>query len=225
MDQQEDTLKKTPDVESQQSSSTPTVGKIPAEGEYDEGEKQMLYSSGFEEITRCIVHRHPFGIIIYFIGALSAVLASLVLIFLLAPSVFGNNSGKTFTALGGLAFFVLVIILLILFIAVYIYRQSSLIITNKNVVQVIQKGLFNRKVSQLTMSNVEDVTAEQHGVFATILNFGTLTVETAGEQENFIFPYCPNPNHFASEILASREEFVQQHRGLLKHTEILSTIR
>jgi uncharacterized membrane protein YdbT with pleckstrin-like domain len=85
-----------------------------------------------------------------------------------------------------------------------------LLVTDMNLVQILQKGLFVRKVSRLSMSNVEDVTAEQKGILPTIFNYGTLTVQTAGEMENFVFPYCPNPNKYADRILDARQAFVDK---------------
>jgi hypothetical protein len=67
--------------------------------------------------------------------------------------------------------------------------------------------LFIRKVSRLSMANVEDVTAEQRGILATIFNYGTLTIQTAGTMENFIFTYCPRPNDFAHRVLEARQAY------------------
>jgi uncharacterized membrane protein YdbT with pleckstrin-like domain len=90
-------------------------------------------------------------------------------------------------------------------IATFIFRQNRLILTDRNLTQILQYGLFNRKVSQLNMSNVEDVTAIQSGILSTVFNYGTLKIETAGEQMNFIFTYCPNPGYYAKIILDARE--------------------
>jgi hypothetical protein len=61
------------------------------------------------------------------------------------------------------------------------------------------------------MSNVEDVNVQENGFLPTILNFGTLTVETAGEEDNFIFPMCPSPNHYAEIILEARQKYAETH--------------
>jgi uncharacterized membrane protein YdbT with pleckstrin-like domain len=76
-------------------------------------------------------------------------------------------------------------------------------------VQIIQRSLFNKKVSRLSMSNVEDVNAEQKGIIASMLGYGTLTVQTAGEEDNFVFSFCPNPNFYAEKILEARQAYVQ----------------
>jgi hypothetical protein len=59
------------------------------------------------------------------------------------------------------------------------------------------------------MSNVEDVNEEQRGVLASIFNYGTLTVETAGARENFVFTLCPNPAGLADRIIEARQAYAK----------------
>jgi uncharacterized membrane protein YdbT with pleckstrin-like domain len=157
-----------------------------------------------------IVHRSFIGIVFIYLEAFAAVAALLALLFALAPDVFSGLSTQTNVLAMGIAVFAIALLFFVLFIATYIYRQSMLLVTDMNLVQILQKGLFVRKVSRLSMSNVEDVTAEQKGILPTIFNYGTLTVQTAGEMENFVFPYCPNPNKYADRILDARQAFVDK---------------
>jgi uncharacterized membrane protein YdbT with pleckstrin-like domain len=76
----------------------------------------------------------------------------------------------------------------------------------------MQKTLFNRKVSRLSMSNVEDVNEEQRGIIASIFNYGTLTVQTAGTEDNFIFTMCPNPAQLADKIIEARQAYAKSHQ-------------
>ena len=39
-------------------------------------------------------------------------------------------------------------------------------------------------------------------------NFGCVKIETAGEQANFIFNFCPNPNGVAKIILDAKDDFL-----------------
>ena len=41
-----------------------------------------------------------------------------------------------------------------------------------------------------------------------MFGFGTLKVETAGERSKFQFPYCPNPQKCAVEIIQAHESFM-----------------
>jgi uncharacterized membrane protein YdbT with pleckstrin-like domain len=99
----------------------------------------------------------------------------------------------------------------ILFVMAYVYHQSRLTLTDKSCVQVIQRNLFNKKISRLSMSNVEDVNVDQRGIIASLFNYGTLTVQTAGEEDNFLFTFCPSPNLYAERILEARQAYAQQH--------------
>jgi len=66
------------------------------------------------------------------------------------------------------------------------YYLDVAIITNERIVDIDQEGLFNRKVSELHFSKVQDATAEVKGIMRTMLNFGDVQVQTAGTQEEFI---------------------------------------
>jgi membrane protein YdbS with pleckstrin-like domain len=159
------------------------------------------------------IRRHPFGLFLIYLQTFVAFGLALVLIFTLMPSVIQalGLHGPTVNAIASI-FGLLVVVFALIFVvlATRIYKYNQLIVSDKNVTQVLQIGLFSRKVSELSMANVEDVTAEQHGIFPTIFNYGTLKIETAGEQNNFVFIYCPNPNAYAKAILDARLQFITE---------------
>lgn len=156
-----------------------------------------------------VVHRHPIGLIFIYLEALVGLIALTALVIFVAPGVFSDLSKESNRLIIGGTIFAVAVLFFVLFVATYVYRQSRLLVADRSLVQVLQKSLFIRNVSRLSMSNVEDVTAEQRGILATIFNFGTLTVQTAGEEDNFIFPTCPDPNKFAHEILEARQAYAQ----------------
>jgi uncharacterized membrane protein YdbT with pleckstrin-like domain len=159
------------------------------------------------------VRRHPFGLFLTYIQTFVGLGLALVMIFAflkdgLKTLGLGAGAGSVVVLFG---FISIVLGIVFLLLATRIYQGNQLIVTNINVTQVLQIGLFNRKVSELSMGNVEDVTAQQHGIFSTIFNYGTLRIETAGEQNNFVFVYCPNPNAYAKTILDAREQFMMTY--------------
>lgn len=167
-----------------------------------------------DEVKVADVRRHPFGLFIIYLQTIVGLGIAFILIFTLLPTFLetlsiSESSGNSFLTLFAFATALFGAIFLIL--TVRIYRGNQLIVTDSNVTQVLQVGLFRRKVSELSMHNVEDVTAEQHGILQTFLNYGTLTIETAGEQNNFIFIYCPNPNAYAKAILDARQLYFTKH--------------
>lgn len=96
-------------------------------------------------------------------------------------------------------------------IAAVIYNNSVVFVTSEKIVQVLYISLFNRKISQLGIGDVQDVTVQQVGIFPRIFNYGTLVVETAGEQQNYTFTYTPRPYESAKAIVGAHEKDVAAH--------------
>lgn len=166
------------------------------------------------------VHRHPFGLIVLYLETIIGMLLAIILTFAFLPSLFTVAENRKDEIIGVVSVFVFVaIVLAILFLilATYIYRANRLIVTNLNVTQVTQVGLFHRKVSEVTMLNIEDVTSQRKGIFQTIFDFGVLHIETAGEQNNFVFAYCPRPDSTAKVLLDTRENFLQRRNYRVGH--------
>lgn len=161
-----------------------------------------------DERLVCEIHKHPLGLIIMYLGSFVGLIAAVAIIFFLIPQLVSEASrSKIELYLAVLMIMVAMIIGIGLLVATYVYQRTMLIISNKNVTQIIQRSLFSRKVSELSMSNVEDVTADKNGLIQTIFNYGQLRVETAGSLENFIFDYCPRPNYYGRIILEARQQY------------------
>lgn len=92
-----------------------------------------------------------------------------------------------------------------------VYQGNRWIITTDSLTQVTQIGLFKRTSSQLSLANLEDVTVNQNGLFQSLVGYGTLRVETAGERSKFVFPFCPNPNKCAKEIIGAHEAYIAEN--------------
>jgi len=81
------------------------------------------------------------------------------------------------------------------------YYLDVWIVTNYRVIGVEQKGLFNRTVAEYKLFRIQDVVAEQKGFFATLVNYGEIHIQTAGEQQVIKFKQVPSPNHVARELI------------------------
>jgi len=166
------------------------------------------------ESVVCMIKRHPIGIIGVYVGTglLLAVLA--VLAFIVAPNFLTDMSRSQVISIGSVIFILFAVLsLAFAFISNIVYWGNSWTVTTDSITQVTQTSLFNRQSSQLSLGNLEDVTAEQNGILTHIFNYGLLRVETAGERSKFMFLYCPNPNYYATQILDAREKFEQNRRG------------
>lgn len=94
--------------------------------------------------------------------------------------------------------------LLILWIIGYVFWTSYFldvwVMTNKKLLDIEQRGLFSREVSILHLDKIQDVTSEVHGVFATLVNYGDIHVQTAGQQREFIINGVPNPDEVRKRL-------------------------
>lgn len=99
---------------------------------------------------------------------------------------------------------------LILVTGLWIYRQNRLVLTTKHLIKIEQDGLFSRKVSQLSLGRVQDVNGGHRGILATILRFGTVEVQSAGEDEEFIFSQMPDPSGLADRLMRAHDEFAAE---------------
>lgn len=96
---------------------------------------------------------------------------------------------------------VLVLSLLLGYVGLWVYKENRIIITDKNLYQVTQNSLFSRSISQFNLERMQDVAAVQSGFLPTILDYGDVRVETAGEEENFVFKQAPHPGEIAAKIM------------------------
>lgn len=64
-----------------------------------------------------------------------------------------------------------------------VYYFDVFIITDQRVVDIQQTGIFRRTVVEAPMSRIQDVTYNISGFFATLFNYGRVTVRTASESE------------------------------------------
>ncbi|HVS78869.1 MAG TPA: PH domain-containing protein [Candidatus Saccharimonadales bacterium] len=170
---------------------------------------QDLLEPGEQVLT--VIRRSIIGLLGIYLVAIVAVAAIFTLAVVLSPDTFNTSDQDVSPALSTMMALGATLLVLILFTATYVYRQSRLMITDRSLVQILQKTLFIRKVSRLSMSNVEDVNEEQRGILANVFNYGTLTVQTAGTEDNFIFTLCPNPAGLADRIVEARQAYAKLH--------------
>ncbi|GAC1387668.1 MAG: hypothetical protein NVS1B7_0130 [Candidatus Saccharimonadales bacterium] len=186
----------------QNESALPVTESRPAQEAVDPnlrpGDRQLL-----------IIKRHPFGLVSMYMSAIGGLVIAFTLLFLLVPSVLSGDLGaRVMRWLIIFAILTTALVIVVLLVATSIYRQNKWVVTDETVHQVLQKGLFSSQSSELSMANIEDVTAEQKGILAKMFNFGTIRVETAGELPYFHFNYCPTPEKYAQIIINARERFI-----------------
>lgn len=128
---------------------------------------------------------------------------------LLQPTFFDDPVRVTLLMLGGSIFFLYA--LLFLYQSYIDYYLDTWVVTNRRVLDIEQHGLFSRTVSELRLYRIQDVTAEVKGFLHTMLDYGDVYIQTAGEVERFSFEDIYHPNQVAKIILDLSEKDRQDH--------------
>ncbi len=146
-----------------------------------------------DEKGELLLRRHWFTLLVQFL---------IYLILFLTPILFFSFMWNTFLSEEAsstiYAFTIMLISAYYLAIMVFMFQEfldfylDVWVITTERVIAIEQKGLFARELSEQKLFRVQDVTAEVKGIFPTLLNYGNVYVQTAGEQIRFIFKNVPN---------------------------------
>jgi len=89
------------------------------------------------------------------------------------------------------------------------YYLDILIVTSKKVIDIEQKGLFHREVSTFHLNRIQDITIEINGIIATLLDFGNLHIQTAGEKREFIAKSIPCPSKVKKQIWDAHDAVIK----------------
>ncbi len=161
------------------------------------------------EITQRVVYKH--------IMAIAPVLFALILILIVAlVGIVAYNLNQAqvekYVPTSAVSFIGFGVLLLLAFLAigtVWIWRRNKVVVTNQHIVDIDQMGLFNRTVSTLRLEEIQDISASVKGPVQTFFQYGTILIQTAGERENFVFDYVPNPYELEHYVLEIRKKYYE----------------
>ncbi|MET4003880.1 membrane protein YdbS with pleckstrin-like domain [Arthrobacter sp. UYCu511] len=146
-----------------------------------------------------VIRKHWFGLLVILLigGAVMGLIAGLM-------TIFYYQSALTLTLYVVLSV-VLVTVLAATVVTGYVYRLSFMAITDSQLEFTNWYTLFYDSQSVCEWRNIEDVNVKRGGIFAQILGFGTLLVQTAGTQNNLTMTMVPKVEALRNE-LASRAD-------------------
>jgi uncharacterized membrane protein YdbT with pleckstrin-like domain len=81
------------------------------------------------------------------------------------------------------------------------YYFDIWIITSERIINIEQKGMFTRKASELRYMKIQDVTTEVIGFLPSVLNYGDVKIQTAGEENEFVFRTVSDPYNIKNMIM------------------------
>ncbi|MBI2551803.1 PH domain-containing protein [Candidatus Uhrbacteria bacterium] len=96
----------------------------------------------------------------------------------------------------GIVFFVYsVSVGIIVLVEIYVvWHFNTLTITTKRVIKTKQHGFFDRRVSEMLVSRINDVSHHIKGFWGTLLRCGTLHIVAGNGDTVLDFPHMKNPS-------------------------------
>ena len=87
------------------------------------------------------------------------------------------------------------------FVAWTNYYLDVLIITDKRIIDVEQVSLFSRDNVSVPLRNIEDIKVEVFGILPSLLDYGNLSVQTAGESREIVISRIAHPHEARRRIM------------------------
>lgn len=166
-----------------------------------------------DESVILIVRKHPFVLASPFLAGFMIVIAVLLLYLVLVSLNFLNlDSFRIIVEL--IIFLIIIYTLLYSFKGWLIKYLDILVLTSKHLVVIRQDGLFKRSVSVLDLSTIQDVAVKQHGILQTLIGFGKINVQTAGEAPNFVYSGVGSPGNIQDAVMGAKDSFTKKNHGL-----------
>lgn len=92
-------------------------------------------------------------------------------------------------------------------------------ITNKRLMAADQRGLFFRTTASFRLERLQDIIVNINGIIPTLLDYGSLEIQTAGEERNFKEYGFPSPGNLKAIILNATDNLMNNPASVPKqHT-------
>ncbi len=93
------------------------------------------------------------------------------------------------------------------------YYYDLYVVTNRHILDMDQIGLLSRRISHTSLARIQDVTTRQKGFWQNLLDFGPITIQTAGHEEDILLEDVPHCSRVAAKIMALHDRLIaQEHR-------------
>ena len=166
-----------------------------------------------DEKTILVVRKHWIAIVgqlaVYVIASLVPLILSGVLPFFITDLLSLQTTKFIYLFTFAYAFWLMVLWLLSFF-AWTTYHLDVWVVTTHRIFLVDQRGMFNREISSLTLDKIQDLTIDIEGFLPTMLKFGDILVETAGEHKSFGFTNARDPEAIKIAINNVQKEFYRR---------------
>ncbi|NVP17226.1 PH domain-containing protein [Candidatus Gracilibacteria bacterium] len=91
------------------------------------------------------------------------------------------------------------------------HELDMYVVSDNRIIGIEQISFLNRVVSECNLGQVQEVNSKTSGLFANILNYGTLSIQTAGNKTTLQMDFCPDSMQAARKILNIVDHYRDSH--------------
>jgi len=152
----------------------------------------------------------------HFASMLGAIV--IVLVMFLTPIILWlavKMSNFTIFPEGSLPFLIIGVSIYYLIVVTYAFTEwvsyyySYLAVTENDIIDINQRGIFNRHITEVSLLRVQDVSAQIKGFIPTFFSYGDVIAESAGENtRTYVIDNIPKPMEVANKILDMHNEHI-----------------
>lgn len=176
-----------------------------------------------DEKVLMVIRKHPIVYIRCILVFLVAVILPLTIFLIVWSDSFPLAQGGTVAVLGYLGASLYFLYGLALLVVSFLDDQFDLfVLTDHRLLDITQVSLLKRTVSTTPLNQIQDTTSNISGILGTLLNYGTVDVQTAaGLASNFTIDNVPDPAIIARTILNEAEK--RKEKDMLQRGNKLSS--
>ncbi len=96
--------------------------------------------------------------------------------------------------------------LIYLLLQIFLYINTIYILTDERVLAINQSKFLVRKINEVPIKNIQNVSHTRKGLFEMLMNFGDVEIQTAGSSVAMEIKTVPHPYLVQQKILIKQEK-------------------
>lgn len=136
------------------------------------------------------VRKHWLGIVVHGVVLCLLAIIPFLIVLVVLPYFFPDILAATYLFYGALWMWFVWVMFFVMWTNYYL---DVVVITNKRLIDMEQFVLFSRDEVVIPLASVEDIKIEVKGIFATMLHYGNLQIQTAGAARETIMKHIMRP--------------------------------
>lgn len=147
------------------------------------------------------------SVILSFLGSL----IPLIFIILFAPLLVTYQASTLFM-------FIWIIYIMCIWFAlahkIVFHLLNVWVVTDSRILDIWQIAFFNRKVSELHLESIQDISVNTAGIVQSYFNFGNIDIQTAASENHFTFEEVPRPVEIKDIIMDAANAYVKHNKSV-----------